>query len=120
MTGFDIYTNASATLFIDTGKNVKDEQFTVRFLNILLQESLPYENNLREFNGEDKLTAAPVLTNLDESIPYHDEITRLAFPYGLAALYQQEELDAYQASTYRQQYLMALNDTKKGIWVEVG
>lgn len=119
MTGFEIYTNASATMFIDTGKNVKDEQFTVRFLNILMQETLPYENNLREFKGLEKLTGAPVITTLDESIPYQDEITRLAMPYGLASLYQQEELDAYQASVYRQQYLVALNDLKKGIWEEL-
>ena len=119
MTGFDIYTRASATLYIDTGKNVQDEQFTVRFLNILLQETLPVENNLREFYGEDKLASAQVITNLDETIHYHDEILALPMVYGLASLYQQEELDAYQASVYRGQYLQALNDCKKGIWEEL-
>lgn len=119
MTGFDIYTRASATMFVDTGKSVQDEQFTVRYLNTLLQETLPVENNLREYYGEDKLSSAQVITNLDETINYHDEILAGALPYALAALYQQEELDAFQASVYQSRYEKALSDCKKGIWVNI-
>ena len=119
MTGFDIYTRASATMYVDTGKNVQDEQFTVRHMNTLLQETLPVENNLREFYGEDLLTSAQVITNLDEVIHYHDEILAGALPYALAALYQQEELDPYQQSIYQLKYEHALRDCKKGIWVTI-
>lgn len=116
MTGFDIYTAAAATLYTDTGKNVADEKFTVQFLNRIMQETLSCENSIREASGEELLTAAPVIHTLDQAIPYHDDLTRTAFVYELASLYQQEELDAYQASYYHGMYLQAVHDAKKGVW----
>lgn len=119
MTGFDIYSTAQATMFVDTGKNVADERFTVRHLNTVLQELLPLENNLREAEGMELLPAAPIIQSLDVEIPYRDSITRGCIPYALAALYQQDELDNYQAERYHNLYLMACENAKKGIWVNV-
>lgn len=116
MTGFDIYTNASATMYIDTGKNIAEEKYSVSFLNRILQETLPIENNIREAAGEETLPVAQQITTLDEEITYHDVLTRVAFVYELAALYQQEELDAYNSATYHAQYLQALNEAKRGVW----
>lgn len=119
MTGFEIYKRASATMYVDVGKNIKEEKFTVAYLNTMLQETLPVENNLREFYGEELLAKSQVINTLDDEIHYHDEILAGALPYALAALYQQEELDAYHASVYQQRYERAINDCKKGIWVTI-
>lgn len=113
MTGQNIYELASSFLYERDGEDQDSKSFAVGFLNILLQESLNYENSIRAWKGETELTTAPTITTLDETIDYDDSITRAALPYGLASWYFQEALDNFQAENYRNKFIAALNDSKK-------
>lgn len=118
MTGQDIYIMASAFLYERDSEDGDSKHFAVPFLNILLQEALPTENSIRRFNGREILKAAPLITTLTAVIPYDDEITRVALPYGLAAQYYQEAPDNFQAENYRSKYLAALQDAAKVNFVQ--
>ncbi len=113
MKGQDIYIMASAFLYEQDGEDTESKHFALPFLNILLQEALPTENSIRKFKGLAPLTEAPFIKNLDEEIPYDNEIMRVALPYGLAAQYYQEAPDNFQAENYRSKYLAALQDAAK-------
>ena len=84
-------------------------------MNLLLQEALPYENSVREFEGREPLEKAQVVASLDETVVYCDQITRAALPYGLASWYFQEALDNFQAENYRNKFIAGLEDAKKYI-----
>lgn len=113
MTGHDIYKMASAFLYERDGEDEESKEFSVSFLNTLLVECLPYENSIRRSEGTAELKSAPLLTSLDENIDFDNAITRIALPYGLAALYFAENLDNQRGVMYRSQYLAALNDAAK-------
>ncbi len=110
MTGQSIYELASAFLYESDGEDYDSKGFSVGFLNVLLQECLPYENSIREWNGATLLTSAPKIASLSETIDYADAITRVALPYGLASWFFQEAMDNYQAENYRNKYIAALRD----------
>lgn len=119
MTGKDLYILASATLYEGDGEDLDSKRFSVSFLNILLQEALNAENSLRAAEGGEILLSAPLLTDLDTEIPYHDSIVRGALPYGLAWQYRQEAMDNYWATVYRNLFTEALQNAAAFTWVTI-
>jgi hypothetical protein len=104
----DVYVLAAA-LIGDRENDDKDERdFTIPYMNILLQEALECENSIRAIRGEEELAAAPIL-GLDDEIPYHDQLVMAAFPYGLAWQYHQEAGNLGLASQYRNMFIEAVN-----------
>jgi len=118
MTGQDIYEYASAFLYERDGDDLDSKEFAVKFINILLQESLEVENSIRKFKGEEVLESAPRITSLTQTIDYDDSITIAALPYGLASFYFQEGTDNYQAENYRAKFLAALQSAAKFNFVD--
>lgn len=114
MTGQDILTMALAFVSEKVeGSDYKD--FALPWLNLLLQESLTVENSIRIFEERAQLASAPYLTDLSETIPYADSITRIALPYGLAShIYVNEDYDA-RAQDARNKYVNALSEAQKVI-----
>ena len=110
MTGLEIYKAASAYLYERDNEDEESKEFSVPFLNTLLMEALPYENSIRRSKDMTELETAPTIISLNDTIDYHDSITRIALPYGLAALFFAENLDNYRGNLYRAQYLSALGD----------
>lgn len=119
MTGKALYILASSTLYEGENEDLDSKKFSVPFLNILLQEALNVENSIREAEGAELLGQAPLLQSLDDDIPYHDEVVRVAFPYGLAWQYRQEAMDNYWATIYRNLYTEALQNATKFVWEEL-
>lgn len=122
MTGQQIYELASSFLYEIDGEDEDSKRFAVGFINILLQETLNCENSMRLFKGLDTLEEAPMITSLEENIPYQPELTRVAFPYGVASWFFQEALDNFQAENYRSKYLSAVTEAGKlndGITMDV-
>lgn len=113
MTGQEIYEIASSFLYERDGDDSDSKHFAVNFINILLQEALPYENSNRLADGAEELIEAPFIASLADTIPYVDSITRTAIPYGLASFFFQEAMDTFQAENYRNKYLGALADASK-------
>ena len=109
MTAQEIYSLALSFLSEKPQKNDLQD-FILPWLNLLLQESLPYENQRRQGVGEEKLAAAPVLTAWEEEVPYGAGLVRIVLPYGLAALIFQDDDNDYRSQMYRNLYLSALDD----------
>ena len=119
MTGQEISELASSFLYEADGEDQESKKYSVGFLNILLQEALDTENSIRQHEGRETLKTAPYLKTLDETIDYHDSITRAALPYGVAAQFFQEAMDNFQAENYRAKYIAALNAVRKGVFVPI-
>ena len=113
MTGQDVYEMASAMLYERDNEDPDSKEFAIPFLNLLLEDALPVENSIRRFKGEAELDSAPLLQNLDETIPYSASITRGAFPYGLAAYFFEESGDNYRGNLYRNLYEKGLAKASK-------
>lgn len=113
MTAQKIYELASSFLYETDDEDADSKKFAVGFLNILLVETFPCENSIREFRGLEPLKEPPMISSLDEDIPYQPELTRVALPYGLASWYFQEGMDNFQAENYRSKYLAAVMDASK-------
>ena len=113
MTAQKIYELASSFLYEIDDEDADSKRFAVGFLNILLMETFPCENSIREFRGLEPLKEPSMISSLDEDIPYQPELTRVALPYGLASWYFQEGMDNFQAENYRSKYLAAVMDASK-------
>lgn len=101
-------------MFVDGLDVVKktNRGFAVSYLSILLQEALDAENSIRAFNGEPELASAPIL-GIDDDVPYHDDITRGALPYGIAWQFHQNAGNLQLADTYRMMFNDAVNRAYK-------
>ena len=82
--------------------------FVPAWLNLLLTESLPYENSVRRAEGKPELKAALQINSLDDEVDYADSITKAALPYGLAFFFHNEDGEKYQAQLMRNAYISAL------------
>lgn len=82
--------------------------FVPNWLNLLLAESLSYENSVRRAEGREELKAAPQITSLEDDIDYTDAITKAALPYGLAFFFHNEDGEKYQAQLMRNAYISGL------------
>lgn len=113
MTAQQIYELASSFLYEVDGEDADSKKFAVGFLNILLMETFPCEQSIREFRGIEPLKEPPFITDINQDVPYQPELTRIALPYGLASWYFQEAMDNFQAENYRNKYLAAVADASK-------
>lgn len=87
--------------------------FVLPWVNILLQEALPYENSILVYEDKVELAEAPVVQNMSDRLSYHDSIVRSAFPYGLASWLFQDDENDYRTEKYRNMYIAALNEAAK-------
>jgi hypothetical protein len=108
----DIFILAAALVGDHENDDQDEKNFAVPYLNILLQECLNVENDLRERDKMELLPAAPVITSTEDEVPYHDDLCRVALPYGLAWQYQQEAGNLSLAAQYRNMYIEAV-DSKR-------
>ncbi|OQB25857.1 MAG: hypothetical protein BWY11_00133 [Firmicutes bacterium ADurb.Bin182] len=113
MTAQQIYELAVAFLYEQPDEDEENKSYFLPFLNVCLQEALPYENSIREFEGREMLAAAPLVTGMTETVPYSDSITRAALPYGVAARYFKENMDPGEALYMRTMFVSALERAKK-------
>lgn len=119
MTGLQIAKAASAQLFAgfdDDKTTTENGRYTMHVINRMIAEAFGVENSIRESEGEERLHQIPFITDLNAEIPYHDELLRTAFVYGMAAEYWQNEQEPYQAETCRTLFREALNNCKRGVW----
>ncbi len=69
----------------------QQQQVSIRYLNILLQDCFTLENSIRRNLGIDVLASAPMVVDVNDDIEYQDSVTRTVLPFGLAeCLYRLE------------------------------
>ena len=109
MTVKDIYTHAAALIGEREDDDPEQLELSVPYMNILLSEALACENSMRARDDQERLTAAPIVTSTEDAVPYHDELVRGAFPYGLAWQFLQSEDRLSLAAQYRNMFVDAVN-----------
>ena len=110
-----ILETACGFLFEQAGYDVDFKTHAPVILNSLIAESLVYENSVRKSRGDAELDKTPLISSLEDDIPYCDEICLIALPFGLASYFYQDEGDGYKAQDYRARFVDALNEASKAV-----
>ncbi|WP_367924665.1 hypothetical protein [uncultured Ruthenibacterium sp.] len=112
MTGKELFEISAAYLSQNAADSEDAEEFAPHWLNVLLAEALPTENQLRAMDGREPLSSAPVFTKdtMDNAIPYSDAIVEVALPYGLASELMRDDDNDYRCQDFRQKYILALGE----------
>lgn len=121
MTAREIFLRAESFL-TQTQDDAQDMvQFVPELLNVILAECLKAENQLRRLDGMQQLAEAPQITEetLDEIVPYHDDLTRVAMPYGLAVHLWREDDNDYRANLFQQMYVNAIGEASSMMSEEI-
>ena len=110
MTGAKIFEKAVSYLEQSYSDSTDSADFSVHYLNLLAQEALPYENQVRAILGKPVLSAAPDISSLEDELEYCDDICRVAFPYGLASFLYSNDDEIAKSNSFRQRFVSALQD----------
>lgn len=88
-----IFDLAAAILFEKKGGDADFDYYAPMFIEQLLMEALPYENQIREQQGRERLLTAPEVTAIDDQteIDWDDRITRGALPHGLVSKFMGDD-----------------------------
>ena len=101
MTGNEIYFAALGLLGESSSSaGDYDEEVVLQKINIMLPEVYPYNQNIRESQGLEKMKECPFLAALSEEVPFESNIVRMALPYGLASKLAYDDDEAGKASYF--------------------
>ena len=89
------------SLYTDTAK---------AWINIILGELYDLANRRREWRGEEAFYSLPQIEELDDDLPYDEEMNVRALVKGLVARLFSEDCDYAQLSMYRQEYELAARE----------
>lgn len=112
-----LYDMAVAILFERYGGDDDFDQLSPQFLSRMLQEALPYENQIREYQGREKLKSAPMITLIDDTVlDWDDNICKNALVHGLAScLLGDESNKQAEALIEYNKFVQALDDATPAI-----
>ena len=106
MTGNDILKISLDLMFETETEYTKN---AVSFLNLMIPELFETENLIRAAQNQEPLAGVPYIESLEEVIPYCDNLTRGAMPYGLASMIMMDDDDTSKAGYYKSLYVNAVN-----------
>lgn len=118
MTIQEIYTLALARIFESPGSDADFDTYSPALLEQLLQEALPYENQIRRQAGRPLLDSAPRVPQIDDTeLDWDDRITRIALPYGLAGiLLSDDESRKSESVMNRNEFITALEEAAPAVF----
>lgn len=106
MTGNDILKISLDLMFETETEYTKN---AVSFLNLMIPELFETENLIRMAQKQEPLADVPYIESLEDVIPYCDNLTRGAMPYGLASMIMMDDDDTSKAGYYKSLYVNAVN-----------
>ena len=80
------------------------------WINLLLGELYDVANRRREWRGEEAFFSLPQIADLDDDLPYDEELNVRALVKGLVARLFSEDCDNVQLAMYRQEYEIAVRE----------
>lgn len=119
MTVKECYEQAVAIIPEVPEDNVDMQKFAVPWCNILLAETISYENVYRRGKGLLELEAVPKVEKETDEIPFNENMVRAAFPYGMARWVLRENDDVSGSHEYYQLYTVALSESVPIIRTEI-
>lgn len=99
--------------------NVEMQKHMVNWCNILLAESVGYENIFRRINRLPELEVSPRILGEKEKIPFNEKLVSAAFPYGMARFIFRENDDISGSHEFYQLYVNALSEATPSEIAEV-
>lgn len=108
MTVKECYEEAVAFLPEVPEDNTEMQRHMVNWCNVLLADSLNYENIYRGINKIAELPKPLRVTAQDDEIPYNEKLVSMAFPYGMARFIFRENDDIAGSHEYYTLYATAL------------
>lgn len=81
----------------------------VNYANLFLVETFRNENAIRQMTGRQPLRAVPFVTNIDDYVPYDEEMVRSALPFFIASQIKLTDGNNAWASRYYDMYYNAVN-----------
>lgn len=90
--------------------NTDMQKHMVTWCNVLLADSLNYENIYRRVNEIEELSKPLKVEAPSDEIPYNEKLVSMAFPYGMARFVFRENDDVSGSHEYYQLYATALSE----------
>lgn len=107
MTGKELLHQACALIFEDD--ETSWEKYAPALINTLLAETMEVNNAVRVSKGMELLEEAPKITDLNEPLPFEEELVNPALVYGLTARIIYDEDDLPKLSYFESKYVNAVN-----------
>ena len=107
MTVEELYKSALAVMPSNPSEDDSLRQYMAQWTNLLLRETLKYENAHRALRGEAELTTAPSVSTLADAVPYSAQLSENAFVWGIASLMAKDDDDTLHEQDYRGRYINA-------------
>ena len=81
----------------------------VNYTNLFLVETFRNENAIRKMTGRPKLGAVPFVTDIEDYVPYDEEMVRSALPFFIASQVKLTDANNAWASRYYDMYINAVD-----------
>ena len=107
MTVEQLYLSALACVPSNISEDDSLRQYMPLWVNLLLRETLKYQNCYLAVNGDDELKQAPSVTDMQDEIPYAQELVENAFVWGIASFMAKDDDDFTHEQDYRGRYISA-------------
>ena len=85
------------------------------WINMILGELYDIANRRREWRGEMAFYSLPQIEDLEEDLPYDEEMNVRALVKGLVARLFSEDCDNAQLTMYRQEYELAARELDRAV-----
>ena len=104
----------------DINNSPSFKTFFIPTQNTILGETLEQENILRYRDGVEELTAAPFIENMEDEIPYHEELLRNVIPWGVGMVLWLGDDELERATFFSTKYDENRTNTSSAVYVETG
>ena len=122
MTGNDVLKLAYDLMSEEESANADFTAFVPGILSVLLAETFPCNNAIRESRGKEELEQIPTVTSstMGDELPYEPEVLLRILPYGICEKYADGDGDSVKTGYYNSLYVNAINACMVGIPQEDG
>lgn len=90
--------------------NTEMQRHMITWCNVLLADTINYENIYRRVNGLEELKTPLKVSAQSDEIPYNEKLVAAAFPYGMARWIFRENDDTAGSHEYYQLYATSLSE----------
>ena len=110
MTVNELYHAALAVMPSNPSEDDSLRQYMIPWVNLLLNETLKYENAVRLCKGEKELEAPPRVSAESDELPYSAHLSENAFIWGIASFMCKDEDDVFHEQDFRGRYISACEE----------
>ena len=99
--------------------NVDMQKHMISWCNVLLADTINYENIYRRVNKIEELVKPLKVKKESDEIPYNEKLVSMAFPYGMARWIFRENDDVSASHEYYGLYVNAVKEATPALVTEI-